>query len=103
MTNLVVRVPFVLRARLKEASRRHRKTVGELVRELLEASLDREENGTGEPFTMSDLKKLERVFVAIFAIEQMVVRSLDPHRSLLPQAGQKAIDLTAELLGTKRS
>jgi len=102
MTNLVVRVSGVLRARLNEASRRHRKTVGELVREFLEASLEREENGTGEPVTMAELKKLERLFVAIFATEQMVVRSLDPHRSLLPLAGEKAIELTAELLGTKR-
>lgn len=103
MTNLVVRIPIILRARLKAVAGRRRMTVAKLVRGLLEESLDRAENGTGDPLTRGDLLKLERLFLAIFATEQMVVRSLDPNRALLPAAGQKAMELTAEILGTKRS
>ncbi|HOX46039.1 MAG TPA: hypothetical protein PK668_20725 [Myxococcota bacterium] len=55
---------------------------------------------------MNDLRKYavtwERLIVAILATEQMVVRCLDPHRTVLPMAGQKAIELAAEMLGTSR-
>jgi len=103
MTNLTIRISNLLRTRLIATAGKERVSISELVRVLLNDSLDRRQAGGGDPVTMADLKKLERLFVAIFATEQMVVRSLDPHRSLLPLAGKKAMELTAEMLGTKRS
>jgi hypothetical protein len=106
MTIMSIRLPILLHARLKGSAERRRTSVAQLLRELLEAGLNRQENGTGDPVTMDDLRKFaatwERLIVAIFATEQMVVRCLDPHRTMLPMAGQKAIELAAEMLGTSR-
>jgi len=99
-------VSKLLHARIQATSFKDRTSLSEAVRLLLEEALNRRLPGCGDPVTMDDLQKLavkwERLIVAILATEQMVVRCLDPHRTVLPMAGQKAIELAAEMLGTSR-
>ncbi|GEM_PF-1261051 len=106
MPSVTIRLSKLLHSRIQATSFQDRTSLSEAVRLLLEEALNRRLPGCGDPVTMDDLQKLavkwERLIVAILATEQMVVRCLDPHRAVLPMAGQKAIELAAEMLGTSR-
>ncbi|HOX60137.1 MAG TPA: hypothetical protein PLC99_24950 [Verrucomicrobiota bacterium] len=106
MPSMTIRMSKLLHSRVQATSFQDRTSLSETVRLLLEEALAKRGPGCGDPVTMDDLQKLavkwERLIVAILATEQMVVRCLDPHRSVIPHAGQKAMELAAEMLGTSR-
>lgn len=104
MPKLTIRISKLLYSRILVVAERERICLSEVARMFFEEALDRRQPGGGDPVTLDDLQQLavkwERLIVAIFAIEQMVVRSLDPNFALLPEVGKRAIRMTEELLGT---